>query len=331
MVSAAGTAAQPAAGVGLSMRSGTVTGPATARGCLRCKHRRPSWRVGAAADGPGGRGGRGGRGGPPAHSQGGIESNKWARGAAVSSNAGGGQWTSQVPASAILHKADSRCALGRLCAGGVRRLQLWQAVSASANLLEASSSKTWLRQWPPGSCMYPAQALPAPAPAMHAPLAWQQLPLSAQTAELSDLRVLSLSRLCGRRYERNQYKTEDPEEEQRQRNFKSLLNKITPEKFDVIKGQIVAVGIAESRTLIGLIDQVRCQVLSGPWSIQRSQPLFLDPTASVPPAQGAAAGSSSDVPCPCADLAGMHLRLLHVAGPVRRHKAVACWPAHTGS
>ena len=57
------------------------------------------------------------------------------------------------------------------------------------------------------------------------------------------------------RYERGQYHTEDPAEEQRQRDFKSLLNKITPEKFDVIKLKLVEVGIEESRTLIGLIDQ----------------------------------------------------------------------------
>ena len=59
----------------------------------------------------------------------------------------------------------------------------------------------------------------------------------------------------GRRYERGQYHTSDPVEEQRQRDFKSLLNKITPEKFDVIKVKLVEVGIEEARTLIGLIDQ----------------------------------------------------------------------------
>ena len=60
----------------------------------------------------------------------------------------------------------------------------------------------------------------------------------------------------GRRYERGQYHTSDPVEEQRQRDFKSLLNKITPEKFDVIKVKLVEVGIEDARTLTGLIDQV---------------------------------------------------------------------------
>ena len=51
--------------------------------------------------------------------------------------------------------------------------------------------------------------------------------------------------------------SEDPEEEKRQKDFKSLLNKLTLDNYATIKDKIVAVGIASETTLKGLIDQVR--------------------------------------------------------------------------
>ena len=51
--------------------------------------------------------------------------------------------------------------------------------------------------------------------------------------------------------------SEDPEEEKRQKDFKSFLNKLTLDNYDTIKDKIVAVGIVSEATLIGLIDQVR--------------------------------------------------------------------------
>ncbi len=48
----------------------------------------------------------------------------------------------------------------------------------------------------------------------------------------------------------------DPEEERRQKDFKSLLNKLTLDNYGTIKDKIVAVGIASETTLKGLIDQV---------------------------------------------------------------------------
>ena len=51
--------------------------------------------------------------------------------------------------------------------------------------------------------------------------------------------------------------SEDPEEEKRQKDFKSLLNKLTLDNYATIKDKIVAVGIASVTTLKGLIDQVR--------------------------------------------------------------------------
>ena len=50
----------------------------------------------------------------------------------------------------------------------------------------------------------------------------------------------------------------DPEEEKRQKEFKSLLNKLTLDNYGTIKDKIVAVGIASVTTLKGLIDQVIC-------------------------------------------------------------------------
>ena len=49
----------------------------------------------------------------------------------------------------------------------------------------------------------------------------------------------------------------DPEEEKRQKDFKSLLNKLTLDNYATIKDKIVAVGIASETTMNGLIDQVR--------------------------------------------------------------------------
>ncbi len=51
--------------------------------------------------------------------------------------------------------------------------------------------------------------------------------------------------------------SEDPEEEKRQKEFKSFLNKITPDNYETIREKIIAVGIDSPATLQGLIDQVR--------------------------------------------------------------------------
>lgn len=48
----------------------------------------------------------------------------------------------------------------------------------------------------------------------------------------------------------------DEEEERKQRDFKSLLNKLTPEKYQVILQKMVDVGIDTLQTLYGFIDQV---------------------------------------------------------------------------
>lgn len=50
--------------------------------------------------------------------------------------------------------------------------------------------------------------------------------------------------------------SENPEEEKKQKNIKSLLNKITPEKYVVIRDKLLAANIDSPLSLYGLIDQV---------------------------------------------------------------------------
>lgn len=50
--------------------------------------------------------------------------------------------------------------------------------------------------------------------------------------------------------------SENPEEEKKQKNIKSLLNKITPEKYVVIRDKLLAAEIDSPLSLYGLIDQV---------------------------------------------------------------------------
>lgn len=57
--------------------------------------------------------------------------------------------------------------------------------------------------------------------------------------------------------------SENPEEEKKQKLIKSLLNKITPEKYDVIRGKLLATNIDSPLSLYGLIDQVRQFVTLG--------------------------------------------------------------------
>lgn len=63
--------------------------------------------------------------------------------------------------------------------------------------------------------------------------------------------------------QRGAFVTDDPEEEKRQKEFKSLLNKITPDNYQTIKEKILAVGINNPVTLTGLISQVRNNLLCG--------------------------------------------------------------------
>ena len=51
--------------------------------------------------------------------------------------------------------------------------------------------------------------------------------------------------------------SDDPEEERKQKEFKSMLNKITLDNYETLRDKIVSVGISSAVTLRGLIDQAR--------------------------------------------------------------------------
>ena len=53
-----------------------------------------------------------------------------------------------------------------------------------------------------------------------------------------------------------QVRTDDPEEENRQKAFKSILNKLTPENFDRLVPKLLGVEIPRRTTLEGLVDQI---------------------------------------------------------------------------
>ena len=52
-----------------------------------------------------------------------------------------------------------------------------------------------------------------------------------------------------------QLRTDNPEEEKKQKAIKGLLNKITPDKFEKILGDLVMVGYESEETESGLIAQ----------------------------------------------------------------------------
>ncbi len=55
--------------------------------------------------------------------------------------------------------------------------------------------------------------------------------------------------------------SDDPEEEKKQKEFKSMLNKITLDNYETLRDKITSVGIASAVTLRGLIDQARAHTL----------------------------------------------------------------------
>ncbi len=58
--------------------------------------------------------------------------------------------------------------------------------------------------------------------------------------------------------------TDDPEEERKQKEFKSMLNKITLDNYETLRDKITSVGITSPVTLRGLIDQARAHALNNP-------------------------------------------------------------------
>ncbi|CAG9459982.1 unnamed protein product [Pedinophyceae sp. YPF-701] len=60
----------------------------------------------------------------------------------------------------------------------------------------------------------------------------------------------------GNRYVIGQVSGDDPEEEKRQKTFKSLLNKLTPDNFEKLLDKILNVEMPQKVTLVGLVDQI---------------------------------------------------------------------------
>ncbi|GMH44131.1 hypothetical protein BSKO_12065 [Bryopsis sp. KO-2023] len=58
------------------------------------------------------------------------------------------------------------------------------------------------------------------------------------------------------KYVIGELRSDDPEEEKRQKKYKAVLNKLTPENFDRMFEQIIDVKVEEHKTLEGLIDQI---------------------------------------------------------------------------
>lgn len=70
---------------------------------------------------------------------------------------------------------------------------------------------------------------------------------------------------------------DNPEEIKKQKAIKGLLNKITPEKFDKILADIIAVGYETEETESGLINQVHTTMQS-PFAQPSCR--FIDPVRS---------------------------------------------------
>ena len=58
------------------------------------------------------------------------------------------------------------------------------------------------------------------------------------------------------KYVVGQTKSEDPEEEKKQKQIKSVLNKLTPQNFDKLVLLLVEIKFDQEKSLVGLIDQI---------------------------------------------------------------------------
>ncbi|KAI8471249.1 MAG: MIF4G domain-containing protein [Monoraphidium minutum] len=82
--------------------------------------------------------------------------------------------------------------------------------------------------------------------------------------------------------------SDDPEEEGKQKAFKGVLNKLTPDNFERLTQQLLDVGITQAKTLVGLIGQIFDKALFEPHfcelysqlchTLQKRLPEFDDPS-----------------------------------------------------
>lgn len=66
------------------------------------------------------------------------------------------------------------------------------------------------------------------------------------------------------RYVVGKSRTDDPEEEKRQKQVKSILNKLTPDNFSKLLGQILGIEFPNQESLYGLVNQIFDKALSEP-------------------------------------------------------------------
>ena len=97
------------------------------------------------------------------------------------------------------------------------------------------------------------------------------------------------------RYIIGQVVSDDPEEARKQREFKSLLNKVTPDKYETIRDKILAVGIDAPKTLGGLINLVFDKALRDVTFCEIYAALCFDLNAALPefPAEQPAEGGEA--------------------------------------
>lgn len=89
-----------------------------------------------------------------------------------------------------------------------------------------------------------------------------ETPEALRSVRSHDRRVYSVSLIRALAWQIGKTRTDDPEEEIKQKAFMSQLNKLTPDNFEKISTKILEVGIEQAKTLRSLIDQVRFKSLS---------------------------------------------------------------------
>ena len=87
-------------------------------------------------------------------------------------------------------------------------------------------------------------------------------PASCVRSCLSSLREYVGSMLGCSAPQVGKLRTDDPEEEKKQKEFKSMLNKLTPNNQEKLLQKFLAVGITEAKTLRNLIDQANAPRLA---------------------------------------------------------------------
>lgn len=126
----------------------------------------------------------------------------------------------------------------------------------------------------------PARSGPPPRSGMEGDQWKRATPLPPPPGMPSGPKATTLHRTADR-FVAGKVQGDDPEEAKKQKEIKGLLNKITPEKYETIKEQILQVPFTE-RTLRGLIDQVFDKALGEPTFCEIYAQLCQDLSKRIP-------------------------------------------------